>query len=208
MSKWSLYHSILCVKPPEIVHKLFTYIYIYTHIHIDINSEVTVDQSRSTHVPNLKPISSRCCANITLMRICGMWGHIDLWPPKSNQFRASVTAVAQTKRHDNAPILIAYLNRRMQSRWTVLQSDPVGPLRGVWQRPTSVLSQWGLIELSAVSFHIKGCDYLRIENGEGNVLIAVYLYVCVRVIRISQKVANRISWNLVGWLVIIRGPFD
>jgi len=43
---------------------------------------------------------------------------------------------------------------------------------------------------------------------KGNVLIAVYLYACVRVIRINQKVLNRIAWNLVGWLVIIRGPFD
>jgi len=50
--------------------------------------------------------------------------------------------------------------------------------------------------------------YLRIENAEGNVLIAVYLYACVRVIRISKKVLNRNAWNLVGWLVIIRGPFD
>jgi len=50
--------------------------------------------------------------------------------------------------------------------------------------------------------------YRRIENAEGNVLIAVYLYACVRVIRISQKVFNRIAWHLVGWLVIIRGPFD
>jgi len=37
--------------------------------------------------------------------------------------------------------------------------------------------------------------YLRIENADGYVLI-------------SQKVLNRIAWNLVGWLVIIRGPFD
>jgi len=50
--------------------------------------------------------------------------------------------------------------------------------------------------------------YLRIENAEGYVLIAVYIFVCVRVIRITQKVLNRIAWNLVGWLVIIRGPFD
>ncbi|TNN28244.1 hypothetical protein EYF80_061607 [Liparis tanakae] len=35
--------------------------------------------------------------------------------------------------------------------------------------------------------------YLRIENEEGNVLIAVYLFVCVRVIRITQKVLNRIA---------------
>jgi len=33
--------------------------------------------------------------------------------------------------------------------------------------------------------------YLRIENTEGYVLIAVYLYACVRVIRINQKVFNR-----------------
>jgi len=35
--------------------------------------------------------------------------------------------------------------------------------------------------------------YLRIENAEGAVLIAVYLYACVRVICISQKVLNRIA---------------
>jgi len=35
--------------------------------------------------------------------------------------------------------------------------------------------------------------YLRIENAEGYVLIAVYLYACVRVIRISQKVFNGIA---------------
>jgi len=37
------------------------------------------------------------------------------------------------------------------------------------------------------------CNYLRIENVEGNVLIAVYLYACVSVIRITQKVLNRIA---------------
>jgi len=52
------------------------------------------------------------------------------------------------------------------------------------------------------------CCYLRIENAEGNVLIAVYLFICMRVIRVTKKVVNRIAWNLVGWLVIIRGPFD
>jgi len=54
--------------------------------------------------------------------------------------------------------------------------------------------------------------YLRIENAEGNVLIAVYLfiylYICMRDIHITKKVLNPIAWNLVGWLVIIRGPFD
>jgi len=54
--------------------------------------------------------------------------------------------------------------------------------------------------------------YLRIENAEGYVLIAVYLFmylfICMRVPRITQTVLNRIAWNLVGWLVIIRGPFD
>jgi len=49
-------------------------------------------------------------------------------------------------------------------------------------------------------------NYLRIENAEG--MIAVYLYACVRVIRISQQVLNRIAWNLVRWLFIIQGPFD
>jgi len=41
-------------------------------------------------------------------------------------------------------------------------------------------------------------NYLRIENVEGNVLIAVYLFICMRVIRRNQKVLNRIAWNLVG----------
>jgi len=35
--------------------------------------------------------------------------------------------------------------------------------------------------------------YLRIENAESNVLIAVYLFICMRVIRITQKVLNRIA---------------
>jgi len=50
--------------------------------------------------------------------------------------------------------------------------------------------------------------YLRIENAEGYVLIAVYLFISMRVTRITQKALNRIAWNSVGWLVIIRGPFD
>jgi len=33
----------------------------------------------------------------------------------------------------------------------------------------------------------------RIENAEANVLIAVYLFICMRVIRISKKVLNRIA---------------
>jgi len=49
---------------------------------------------------------------------------------------------------------------------------------------------------------------LRIENADGYILIAVYLFICMRVTRITQKALNRIAWNLVGWLVIIRGPFD
>jgi len=36
-------------------------------------------------------------------------------------------------------------------------------------------------------------DYLRIENAEGYVLIAVYLFICMRVPRITQKVLNRIA---------------
>jgi len=43
------------------------------------------------------------------------------------------------------------------------------------------------------------------SHAEGYVLIAVYLFICMRVIRISQKVFNRIAWHLVGWLVIILG---
>jgi len=39
--------------------------------------------------------------------------------------------------------------------------------------------------------------YLRIENAEGNVLIAVYLciylFICMRVIRVTKKVVNRIA---------------
>jgi len=35
--------------------------------------------------------------------------------------------------------------------------------------------------------------YLRIENAEGYVLIALYLFICMRVIRITHKVLNRIA---------------
>jgi len=35
----------------------------------------------------------------------------------------------------------------------------------------------------------------------------IYLFICMGVTRITQKVLNQIAWNLVGWLVIIRGPF-
>jgi len=42
--------------------------------------------------------------------------------------------------------------------------------------------------------------YLRIENAEGYVLIAVYLYTCVRAIRISKKVLNGIAWNFDYWI--------
>jgi len=35
----------------------------------------------------------------------------------------------------------------------------------------------------------------------------IYCIFCMRVTRITQKVLNRIAWHLVGWLVIIRGPF-
>jgi len=35
--------------------------------------------------------------------------------------------------------------------------------------------------------------YLRIENAEGYVLIAVYLFICMRVTRITKKVFNRIA---------------
>jgi len=35
--------------------------------------------------------------------------------------------------------------------------------------------------------------YLRIENAEGYVLIAMYLFICMRVTRITQKVLNQIT---------------
>jgi len=35
--------------------------------------------------------------------------------------------------------------------------------------------------------------YLLIENAEGYVLIAMYLFICMRVTRITQKVLNRIA---------------
>ena len=38
--------------------------------------------------------------------------------------------------------------------------------------------------------------------------VFIYLFICLSVIRITQKVFNRIAWNLVGWLVMIQGPFD
>jgi len=34
------------------------------------------------------------------------------------------------------------------------------------------------------------------------------IFICMCVIRITQQLLNRIAWNLLGWLVIIRGPFD
>jgi len=37
------------------------------------------------------------------------------------------------------------------------------------------------------------CNYLHIENAEGNVLIAVYLFIWMRVIRVTKKVLNRIA---------------
>jgi len=39
-------------------------------------------------------------------------------------------------------------------------------------------------------------------------LPCIYLFICMRVTRITQEVLNQIAWKLVGWLVIIRGPFD
>jgi len=69
--------------------------------------------------------------------------------------------------------------------------------------PEEVTEKHGLNNAGTLS----SC-YLRIENAEGCVLIAVYLFICMRVTRITQKVLHRIAWNLVGWLVIIRGPFD
>jgi len=35
--------------------------------------------------------------------------------------------------------------------------------------------------------------YLRIENAEGYVLVAIYLFICICVIRITKKVFNRIA---------------
>jgi len=37
------------------------------------------------------------------------------------------------------------------------------------------------------------------------IYLFIYLYACDSH---NTKVLNRIAWNLVGWLVIIRGPFD
>jgi len=39
---------------------------------------------------------------------------------------------------------------------------------------------------------------LRIENAEGYLLLAVYLFIYMRVTRITQKVLNRIALHLVG----------
>jgi len=50
-----------------------------------------------------------------------------------------------------------------------------------------------LVKHNSTPRTISGVFYLRIENAEGYVLIAVYLYACVRVIRISQKVLDRIA---------------
>jgi len=42
-------------------------------------------------------------------------------------------------------------------------------------------------------YYGKSHNYLRIENAEGYVLNAVYLFICMRVTRITQKVLNRIT---------------
>jgi len=91
------------------------------------------------------------------------------------------------------------------------KSTDSGPVRGYFQLLFSVMCNYLRIEnaegyvLIAVYLFIY---YLRIENAEGYVLIAIYLFICMCVIRLTKKVVNRIAWNLVGWLVIIRGPFD
>jgi len=51
--------------------------------------------------------------------------------------------------------------------------------------------------LLIVKLYLFVVYYLRIENAEGNVLFAVYLFIylfiCMRVPRITQKVLNRIA---------------
>jgi len=61
--------------------------------------------------------------------------------------------------------------------------------------PLSALGPRELLQCKADTSTLTAmsCCYLRIENAEGNVLIAVYLYACVSVIRISQKCLNRIA---------------
>jgi len=54
-----------------------------------------------------------------------------------------------------------------------------------------ILSLCCLCHLCGLCYSGPGHHYLRIENAEGYVLIAVYLHACVRVIRISQNVLNR-----------------
>jgi len=75
-------------------------------------------------------------------------------------------------------------------------------------KPCCALKRFSWAHWATFAHADSVCCYLRIENAEGYVLIAVYLFICMRVTRITQKVLNRIAWHLVGWLFIIRGPFD
>jgi len=48
--------------------------------------------------------------------------------------------------------------------------------------------------------------YLRIENAEGNVLIAVYLFMCMRVTRITQSIKPNLMkfGGMIGFFTIAR----
>jgi len=63
-------------------------------------------------------------------------------------------------------------------QFTVAEFHLAASVSGSWCL-TSIMTYWDIP------------NYLRIENAEGYVLIAVYA--CMRVIRISQKVFNRIA---------------
>jgi len=87
--------------------------------------------------------------------------------------------------------------------WTTAgswQQQPTGsPDWSAWlMTAASVLPGGAVCVAGSSAPRLGGHCYLRIENAEGYVLIAVYLYACVRVIRKSQKVLNRITLNLVG----------
>jgi len=48
-------------------------------------------------------------------------------------------------------------------------------------------------QFPALQVHVTAYNYLCIENAEGYVLIAVYLFIYLRVTRITQKILNRIA---------------
>jgi len=75
---------------------------------------------------------------------------------------------------------------------TVGEAGAITNVSTVWRSNLSSVVPFFQDCLKAVGVH-----YLRIENAEGYVLIAVYLFIylfiCMRVIHLSKKVLNRIA---------------